>query len=320
MSKNATALAFKAEGNGFFKDKQYADAIAKYTLAIEADPDTDVTFYSNRSACYAALGKWQEAADDGRKCIMIDKKFVKGYFRAGLAQQNLKSFEAALDVIKRGLGIDSKNADLKRMSAECTESIRQVKVADALKSADEAVRTNDTYGAYRTLEAALRLDPSNDQLNKMMANVKPAYERAEKSRISGLDPVEAIKEKGDNLYKASNFEGAITQYTRAIKSGVRGSEVVIKCHGNRAACYKQISNFDGTIEDCTEVLEHKENDVKSLIRRGQAFEACERYKSALQDVRQVLAMGLDAAGKQNYDLANGMQHRLNKVIADLKKM
>ena len=28
-----------------------------------------------------------------------------------------------------------------------------------------------------------------------------------------------------------------------------------------------------------------------------AFEACERYKSALQDVRQVLAYGLDVVGK-----------------------
>ena len=62
MSKNATALAFKAEGNGHFKNKQYAEAIEQYTKAIEADPDTDVTFYSNRSACYAATAKWQEAA------------------------------------------------------------------------------------------------------------------------------------------------------------------------------------------------------------------------------------------------------------------
>lgn len=59
--------------------------------------------------------------------------------------------------------------------------------------------------------------------------------------------------------------------------------------------------------------------VQSLMRRAQASEASERYKSALQDVRQVLGLGVDAVGKTTYDLANGMQHRLNKVIADLKK-
>ena len=60
--------------------------------------------------------------------------------------------------------------------------------------------------------------------------------------------------------------------------------------------------------------------MQSLMRRAQAFEACERYKSALQDVRQVLGYGLEACGKPTFDLANGMQHRLNRVIADHKRM
>lgn len=55
------------------------------------------------------------------------------------------------------------------------------------------------------------------------------------------------------------------------------------------------------------------------MRRAQASEASERYKSALQDVRQVLALGQEAVGKATYDLANGMQHRLNRVIADMRK-
>ena len=98
----------------------------------------------------------------------------------------------------------------------------------------------------------------------------------------------------------------------------QGSELAIKCYNNRAACHKQLSNFEGTISDSTCVLVHKPDDVKALVRRAQAFEACERYKSALQDVRQVLAFGLDAVGKPTYDLANGMQHRLNKVIQQLR--
>ena len=92
----------------------------------------------------------------------------------------------------------------------------------------------------------------------------------------------------------------------------------MKCYGNRSACYKQLSNFDETIADCTHVLEHKPEDIKALVRRAQAFEACERYKSALQDVRTVIALGPDVAGKASYDLCNGMQHRLNRVIAQLK--
>ena len=160
----------------------------------------------------------------------------------------------------------------------------------------------------------MRLDPTNSKLNQMMDRVRPKWEAAEKARISGLDPVERIKEEGDTAFKASSFELAIEKYTSAInKCTDKSTEIALKCFANRAACYKQLSNFDGTIGDCSHVLEYKEDDVKALIRRAQAFEAInERYKFALQDVRQVLSYGMEKAGKANYDMANNMQHRLEQ--------
>jgi stress-induced-phosphoprotein 1 len=318
MSK-AAAQVKKNEGNNFFKAKNYREAIAKYTEAIALD-GTDVTFFSNRSACYAALEDWENAAEDGRQCIMVDNKFVKGYFRYALGLQNMNNFDGALDAVKRGLGIDSTNADLKKMSREIDEAIRMKKVESAISCAEGQLKSDDVAGAYKTIDNALRLDPQNDTLNSMMNRVRPLYERAEKKRVSTLDPSEKIKEEGDNKFKAADFEGAIKTYTKCLDMiRDKTSELALKCYGNRAACYKQLSNFDGTIADCTSVLEQKPDDVKSLIRRAQAFEACERYKSALQDVRAVLAFGVDNCGKQTYDLANGMQHRLNRVINQLKQ-
>jgi stress-induced-phosphoprotein 1 len=153
-----------------------------------------------------------------------------------------------------------------------------------------------------------------------MDKIKPKYEKMEKDRKSALSGPERIKEQGDSLFKNANFEGAIEQYTKAIDSiKDKGSDIALKCYGNRAACWKQLSNFDETIGDCSHVLEYRENDVKALIRRAQAFEACERYKFALQDARQVISLGMETTGKATFDLANGMQHRLNKVIQQLKQ-
>jgi stress-induced-phosphoprotein 1 len=86
------------------------------------------------------------------------------------------------------------------------------------------------------------------------------------------------------------------------------------------ACYKQISNFDGVISDCTAVLEGDPDNVKALIRRAQAFEGVERYRFALQDVKTVLQMPYNQVGKANFDLCNGMQHRLQRTVDQLKKM
>ena len=123
----------------------------------------------------------------------------------------------------------------------------------------------------------------------------------------------------NNNYSVS---GAIDHYTKCIK-GLEGrgegqSDLAIKAHSNRAACYKQISNFDGVIEDCTAVLEVDPDNVKALVRRAQAFEGVERYRFALQDIRSVLTMPRDKVGKANVDMCNMMQHRLNKTVQKLK--
>ena len=72
--------------------------------------------------------------------------------------------------------------------------------------------------------------------------------------------------------------------------------------------------------DCTAVLEIDPENVKALIRRAQAFEGLERYRFALQDVKQVLGMPYHKVGKQNFELCNMMQHRLQRTVNQLKAM
>lgn len=113
---------------------------------------------------------------------------------------------------------------------------------------------------------------------------------------------------------------AIEQYSKTLdKISDASSEIALKVFSNRAACYKQLSNFDGVISDCTSVLEVRPDDVKSLLRRAQAFEAVERYKMALQDVRTLLALPADVVGASNTTIAHGLQHRLQRVIQKLRE-
>jgi len=276
-------------------------------------------FFSNRSACYAALNKWQEAADDGRQCIIVDRSFVKGYFRQAYALQNMGSVEAAIESTKRGLGVDSKNADLKRMQRELEETLRMRKVDGSIATAEGQLKAGEINEAHRTVDQALRLDPTNTKLNSLMDTIRPKYDRLEKERVAAMNPSERKKEEGDKKFKNAEFEAALKDYSACLESvSDKSSELALKCYANRAACYKQLSNFDGTIEDCTNVLEHRPDDIKALVRRAQALEAVERYKSAMQDVRQVLAFGPEVCGKASYDLANGMQHRLTRLIQQLK--
>lgn len=228
-SKLICVLVYRySEGNNFFKLKKYEEAIEKYTEAIQFDP-ADVTFYSNRSACFAALAKWQQAYEDGRQCVITDKSFVKGYFRAALALQNLNNLDDALDYIKRGLGIDSTNADLKKMSREIEEAQRVAKVDGLYSQAKTQMSSNDIYGAFKTVDSALRLDPQNTRLNNLMKEIRPQYERAEKQRVGSLRADERLKEEGDKFFKDAKFEEAIKAYSKALDAiSDKSSELALK--------------------------------------------------------------------------------------------
>jgi len=317
------AEAFKAQGNQFFKSGQYEPAIEKYKQATAIEPDVPA-YWSNMAACYEKLRNYPDMENAARECIRADKNFVKGYFRLATAQKAMNNLADCIKALESGLAIQSSNSDLKRMKKEVIELQRGEQVAQYCMKADEQMQGGDIASAYKTLELASRLDAGNPDIGRMMAKVKPRWEAMEKKRKASLSSTEIYKERGDEAYKAANFEGAIEFYSQCIsalkREGKESSELAMKTLSNRAACYKQISNFDGTIEDCTGVLELDPENVKALIRRAQAFEAVERYRFALQDVKTVLSMPFHKVGKANFDLCNGLQHRLQRTVQQLKAM
>jgi stress-induced-phosphoprotein 1 len=320
---NPQAESLKGQGNQFFKAGKYAEAVEKYTAATALDASVPA-YWSNMAACYEKLGQFDKMEEAGRSCIKADRTFVKGYFRLASALKAQKQLAECIKTLESGLAVQSGNADLKKMKKEVQELQRAEQVAGYCAQAKEQAQNGDLGGAMKTLELASRLDAGNSEIDALMTKIKPKWEQQEKKRKAGLSSTEKHKEKGDELYKDAKFEEAVQEYTKCIdalkKEGKAMSELALKAYSNRAACNKQISHFDGTIEDCTAVLEIEPENVKALIRRAQAFEGVERYRFALQDVKTVLSMPYHKVGKSNFDLCNGMQHRLQRTVDQLKKM
>jgi len=263
------------------------------------------------------LGNFKAMEEASAACINADPNFIKGYFRLATAKDKQNELKGALDALTMGLAKEPRNKDLKKMQDDIKEKQRQEKVASLCVAAKEKEAAGEFAECIRICDQGLALDGGNDALTKLRTKVAPKFEAAEKKRRSSLSPTELLKEEGDKHYKAASFEEAIKSYTKCIDKSPP-LELKVKCLSNRSACYKQLSNFDGTIEDCSTVLEAEPENVKAIIRRAQAFEAVERYKFALQDVKTVLSMPGDKVGAANWKLANDMQHRLNRVVAQLK--
>ncbi|TFY63262.1 hypothetical protein EVG20_g6394 [Dentipellis fragilis] len=103
MSTSADEAAkLKAEGNAFYVNKQYEEAIAKYSQAIEHDRNNAVLF-SNRAACYQALKRFGKAVGDAHKATQLDEAFPKAWARLATAQAALSQSAEALASWRRAL-------------------------------------------------------------------------------------------------------------------------------------------------------------------------------------------------------------------------
>merc|ERR1712050_228121 len=147
-----------------------------------------------------------------------------------------------------------------------------------------------------------------------VAALKPEAEAAQNARIGQLDGAERVKEEGNLLFKRDSFEAALTKYNEALDlCSDAQSDLALALRGNRAACAHQLSDYSGVVADCSYVLQRDPTNFKALTRRMMALEPLERYSAALDDARAVLWMD------PRNEVANKLQHRLGKLVRDLKR-
>jgi tetratricopeptide (TPR) repeat protein len=89
--------------------KEYQQAIADYTRAIELDPK-DALVYSNRGNAYHDLEEYHRAIEDYTRAIELDPKDALAYYNRGNAYCYLKEHHRAIEDYTRVIELDPKNA------------------------------------------------------------------------------------------------------------------------------------------------------------------------------------------------------------------
>ena len=119
------ATKLKVAGNKAYGDKSYNDAIELYGKAVLCKPDP--IFYSNRAACYNALGDWEKVVEDTTAAINLDNEYVKALNRRANAYEHLEKYSEALLDYTASCIIDGFKND---QSAQSVERLLK-KVAEA---------------------------------------------------------------------------------------------------------------------------------------------------------------------------------------------
>ncbi|BGP39502.1 hypothetical protein JCM10449v2_003453 [Rhodotorula kratochvilovae] len=130
----------KEQGNTAFKEQRTDEAIAKYTEAMDADPENEsikAVLLSNRAAAYLRLKSYPSAIADCTACVALSESYFKAYrtrARAHLAQEDfdaaLRDFKQAYDLAPQG---SNDEAALKREVRDAEAKLKRSKMKDHYK-------------------------------------------------------------------------------------------------------------------------------------------------------------------------------------------
>eukprot|EP00053_Salpingoeca_punica_P016469 m.155734 g.155734 ORF g.155734 m.155734 type:complete len:590 (-) comp16969_c3_seq5:1128-2897(-) len=164
----ASANELKELGNKAFSAGQFEEAIKHFTAAIALDAGNHV-LYSNRSAAYASLKKFQEALEDGEKTVHLRPDWAKGYGRKGDALFGLNRLEDARETYNAGLQLEPTNQKLK----------------EGLETVEQALNADDGASVGADKIVHMFSDPAS--LAKLAANPSTAAYMADPSFRAKLD-------------------------------------------------------------------------------------------------------------------------------------
>ncbi|XP_057591168.1 sperm-associated antigen 1 isoform X1 [Hippopotamus amphibius kiboko] len=109
----------KEEGNQCVKDKNYKDALSKYSECLKIN-NKECAIYTNRALCYLKLGQFEEAKQDCDQALQIDHGNVKACYRRALAHKGLKNYQKSLNDLNKVLLLDPDVVEAKMELEEVT--------------------------------------------------------------------------------------------------------------------------------------------------------------------------------------------------------
>ena len=274
---------FKEKGNAALKNKDYVQALAFYSEAVNAEPSNHL-HYSNRSLCYFNLNKFQEAIDDASICIKLNPNWGKGYQRKGQAESKLDQIWQSFASYSYGNILDPSNDTIKQelqdifqtvsskfksslMSLMSNPSVQALmkdpsNLADLMNPTPEKIfekgKKHPEFVNVITLILKVDKDTVEKDINhffilKVKNDTPQKHETDElkdKFVQNKLAKGEEAFNKANDLFVFEEYESALAHYDIAITAEHTNIHYLL----NRAACYLKLGDDVLALEDCNYAL------------------------------------------------------------------
>lgn len=221
------AAKLKAAGNTAYGAKDYPRAIDLYGKAILCKPDP--IFYSNRAACYNALGEFEKVIEDTTAAINLDSGYVKALNRRANAYEHTEKFsEALLDFtascIIDGFRNEQSAQSVERLLKKVAESKAKVILEAKDKKLPSPTFVTNYLQSFRSKPAPAGLEDSAELseetgkgqlqlgLRAMAKKTNEGYEDASAAFEKALD----LGDLGEHEAFAYNMRGTF-RYLRGVQ-------------------------------------------------------------------------------------------------------
>lgn len=186
--------ALLAEGNELAAQKDYTGALAKYLMAKNMSPSSEVV--------QAKIHKIRalQTAELAKNLALGEKKLKSG---------DLKS---ALQAMEAAYRVDPSNPDVKESLFQVKKDIRN-KVDSLLEQGTALLASGDKANAKKKFESVLAIDPNNEKANDQFQQMsgQQAQEKVD------ADKVKELYYEGVNNYINGNIREAIAKWDDCLK-------------------------------------------------------------------------------------------------------
>ncbi|KAG7136690.1 Mitochondrial import receptor subunit tom70 like protein [Verticillium longisporum] len=271
--RDAYAAKLKDAGNKAYGSKEYNSAIDLYSKAIlcKANP----IFYSNRAACFNALGDWDKVVEDTTAAINLDPEYVKALNRRANAYEHLKMYGEALLDFTASCIIDSfKN----QASAESVERLlkkfAEQKASEMMANRPVKLPSHTFVGNYL----------QSFRVKSRPAGLEDSIELSEETGAGQLQlGLKAMEKKtGDG------YEEARAAFDKALELGDLGDHKAL-AYNMRGTFRCLLGKHDDAMADLTKSIELDPSLTQSYIKRasmnlelGAPEKAAEDFEKALE--------------------------------------
>ncbi|KAM6909719.1 sperm-associated antigen 1-like [Xenentodon cancila] len=270
----------KNEGNLFFKNGQFADALEKYSQAIQGYADSGIDspedlciLYSNRAACYLKDGNSQDCIQDCTRALELQPFSLKPLLRRAMAYESLERYRMAYVDYKTVLQIDTSVQAAHDSVNRITRLLIEQDGPEWRDKLPEIPLVPLSAQQHR------REEPPSAEVLQARAE-KAARDAGRKAEVRFT----ALKQEGNDFVKKGQYQDALGKYTECLK--MKPEECAI--YTNRALCYLKLERFTEAKQDCDAALKLDPANKKAFYRRAMANKGLKDYLACSSDLQEVL--------------------------------